>query len=439
MSRYCFRPTLAILAAYLLAHLCAELIGEIAANRRHPTTVLAQTKSSQQRSKNYGRTPPNMVPYGKSPEPYRHFFLVPPLHRGPGRDVPEPDSLKSVHIGLLAPLKGTKADPAGRNLKRGVELALKDANSSGGYRGIPFELRPVNDQALWGASSNSLVQMAYRDKDWAVIGSPDSTSTHVALRVALKAEVMIVNVGASDPTLTETGIPWILRCTPDDRQTGYRLAQLLFEENQFSRVAVLRSKDRYGRFGVKEFKDAARRLMRPLPMEVQFLSGQGDFSHQLQRISEVRIEAVVLWTKAREAALIVRQMRERGMSQPVFGTDRLVSQEFLEVAGMAAEGVTATFWMDPGSKDERWQTFRHRFIIEFGAEPGPLAAYGYDAARLVVDAVRHAGLNRVRIRDALTNLRSYQGVVGNVQLNVTSNNISPLVIARIQGGRFVFR
>ena len=89
--------------------------------------------------------------------------------------------------------------------------------------------------------------------------------------------------------MTETGLPWIVRLTPDDRQTGYRLARLVFEERGLSRVAVLRSSNRYGRFGVREFRDAARRLGRPLPMEVQFAPGQEDFTSELDRLEAGKI------------------------------------------------------------------------------------------------------------------------------------------------------
>jgi ABC-type branched-subunit amino acid transport system substrate-binding protein len=322
-------------------------------------------------------------------------------------------------------------------MKRAVELALEEANAAGGVDGLPFELYARNDDALWGSSSNTLVSFAYEDRVWALIGSPDSNSTHVALRAAFKAEIPIVNVGSTDPTLTETGLPWIIRLTPDDRQTSYRLAQLLFVEQEFVRVAVVRASNRYGRFGVREFRDAARRLQRPLPLEVQFAPGQQDFTSELDRVERARVDAVLLWADAPDAARILRALRGRGMTQPIFGTDRMVSPEFLELAGADAEGAVATTWIGPGREDPAWLAFRSRFRQRFGVEPDVHAAYSYDAARLVTMAVRHAGLNRVRIRDALACVRNFQGVSGNIVLNATHNSISPPQLVQVQGGAYV--
>jgi len=387
----------------------------------------------------YGRTPRELVPYGKAGEPYRRFYQDAPVSRGPGREAPDPTGLETVRIGLLAPLENSARVDAGRNLKRGVELALAEANASGGYRGTPFELVSKNDQVLWGASSNTLVELAYVDRVWAMIGSINSNSTHVALRAALKSELLIVNVGSADPTVTETGIPWIVRLTPDDRQAGYRLAHLVFEEWGLNRVAVVRSTDRYGRFGVKEFRDGARRLARPLPMELLIRPGQANLDAQLERLEGSGAEAVVLWLDGDDAGRVVRWMGEHGIALPVAGPDRLVSDSFLAEAGTAAEGVTATAWFDPGRSDPMWVGFRERYAASHDSAPDAYATYGYDAARLVVDVIRSAGLNRIRIRDALTAIRAYHGVAGPMQFDATSNNVAPLVLGRVERGRFVFR
>ncbi|MFQ5524683.1 MAG: ABC transporter substrate-binding protein [Thermoanaerobaculia bacterium] len=384
----------------------------------------------------YGKTPERLKPYSRSAEPYRSFYLEPLRFFGPGRDVAEPVGSESVRIGLIAPLEEGIDAGLGRNLRDGVALAVSEANASGGYRGLPFEVIERNDQAIWGSSSNTLVDLAYLERVWAVIGSVDSNSTHVALRAALKAEVMIVNVGSTDPTVTETGIPWLVRCTPDDRQTGYLLALHLFEDLGFSRVAVLRSTDRYGRFGVAEFRDAARRLGRPLPLEILFESVQRDFAAELERIEAADIDAVVLWTKAEPAALIVRQMRARGMRQLVAGPDRLASPGFLELAGESAEGVIATRWIDPERQDAAWIDFERRFSERFTRPPDAFSAYGYDAANLVIDAVRAAGLNRLRIRDRLMGIRSVTGVAGTIVFDETSNNIVQPYLVSVKGGRF---
>ena len=85
----------------------------------------------------------------------------------------------------MAPLEGGGELAIGRALERGVRLAFEEANARGGYDGrLPYELVLRNDAAAWGAASNTVVDLAYDQHCWAMIGSVDAASTHVALRTA---------------------------------------------------------------------------------------------------------------------------------------------------------------------------------------------------------------------------------------------------------------
>ena len=119
----------------------------------------------------------------------------------------KPKEVDEVRIGFLGPMENHPDERLGSAMLHGAQLAVDEANARGGYGGKPFRLMVHNDQAIWGASSNEIVKMAYDDKVWAILGSISGESTHIALRVALKAEVPIVNCAATDPTIPETIIP----------------------------------------------------------------------------------------------------------------------------------------------------------------------------------------------------------------------------------------
>ena len=69
------------------------------------------------------------------------------------------------------------------------------------------------------------------------------------LRTTLKLEVPIVDIGTTDPTVTETRIPWLLHNFPDDRQQGYTLADYVFKNLKLKRIGVIRTQTRYARIG----------------------------------------------------------------------------------------------------------------------------------------------------------------------------------------------
>ncbi len=398
------------------------------------------TINGQNKPMNYGKATDELFPYEKFQKAYKYHFLEPIQFYGAGRDKLPPADLREVRIGFLGPLKGSVMVPQGLQMLQGSTLAIEEANKKGGYHGIPFVLMPHNDVGLWGAAANEVVKMD-DEKVWAFLGSIDDIVSHVALRAALKLEIPMVCTGNPDPTYTETNIPWTIRVISDDRQSGYALINYIYKKDGHSRVAVIRANNRYGRVGIKEFSDAAVRVGHPVIIEERFLDGDTDFKTQLERILITSPDAILIWGNARESGLILQQLRAIGLKQPVYCSDRIVSPEFLKIAGTYAEGVIATCPYNPSADNPKLKTFQTNYLKRFGQEPDIFAAHAYDGMNILIEAIRKAGLNRVLIRDVLLDLKTfqgYEGVTGKIVFDGTWNDIGDIWMAQVRQGRFEF-
>lgn len=408
--------------------------------------------------KPYAAAPEDLRPFSKFTTPYHEYYQDLIEYNGAARDIPNPDlnSLSDIRIGFLAPLYDHPDQVRGAHMLNGAQMAIDEANAAGGYGGKPFRLIAHNDYdnwqnsntslpgiskdpAIWGSASNDAVRMIYEDKVWAMFGSISSESTHIALRLTLKAETPLVNSASTDPTIPETIIPWYFTDIQDDRVQGYTLARHIYSELGLKRVALLRVNDRYGRFGVLKFRDASRRLGHPVVIEQKFLKGDTDFSHQLRVIEDSRVDAIVLWTDIEQTAMILRQMRELGMKQRVLGSHRTIGEQLISLAGPAAEDFEAVFPYDPSRSDSRWTGFVNRYAARHHEQPDHFAALAYDQMRILLDAICRAGLNKGRIRDALTGITSYKGVTGDMVFDPNCKNIAPLFLARVHNGQISYR
>ncbi|MGA2131916.1 MAG: ABC transporter substrate-binding protein [Bryobacteraceae bacterium] len=389
----------------------------------------------------YANEPDDLRPYSRFTKPYYQHYTKTVEYNGPGRDIPAPDlkDLTEVRIGFLGPIQDHRDQALGRMMLNGATMAIEEANAAGGYGGKPFKLMVHNDAALWGASSNEIVKMTYDENVWGMLGSIDPNTTHIALRVSLKSEMPIVSTASTDPTLPETTIPWLLTALQDDRVQGYTLARRIFSELGLSRVALLRVNEPYGRFGNGKFKDATRRLGHPLVLEQKYLPGDTDFHRQLSVIQDSNVDAIVLWTDQIPAGNILKQMREMGMKQRVFGAYRVYGDEMLRIAGPAAEGLEFVFPYDPTRDDAVWSDFNARFAKRFEKTPDAFASLGYDGMRILLDSICRAGLNRARIRDVFYGLERYHGVTGEMIFDPNAKNIAPLYLGKIHNGKAEFR
>jgi ABC-type branched-subunit amino acid transport system substrate-binding protein len=406
--------------------------------------VLNQGKlnAQEKQEENYGNTPDEIFPFSRFQEPYKRYFVYPTQkYLGPNREKPEPTDLTEVRIGFLGPMEGSNIVEYGMQMLQGSTLAIEEANKKGGYNGLPYKLMLHNDVGLWGAAANEVVKMD-DEGVWAFLGTIDDINTHVALRVALKVEIPMMNTGDPDPTLTETNIPWLLRCISDDRQSSYALATYMYQVKDFKRAAVLRANNRYGRVGTGEFKATSERMGHPVLFELRFKDGDTDFSGQLENIKKSTADAVVLWGNPKELGMIVKQMRDMGMEHPVFACDRLVDPKFFEYAGKEyAEGIVSTKQYKPDMENPKYRDFHNAYVKRFDMDPDVFAAHAYDGMNIIIQSIEKAGLNRAKIRDVMLDsddYQGYEGVTGIMYFDASWNDIGEIFMVKIENGEFVY-
>jgi ABC-type branched-subunit amino acid transport system substrate-binding protein len=204
-------------------------------------------------------------------------------------------------------------------------------------------------------------------------------------------------------------------------------------------VAIIRSSNRFGRFGVREIRDSSRRLGHPIPIEMAYKPGQEDLRLELERVKAVEPDAVVHWGDARDGARVLNQMRAMGMKQPFFSNDRSVSDDFVKEAGANAEGVVAAFPWNPARKDPRLERFRKAYRQRFGVEAETYAAHAYDGMNLMIWAIQVAGLNRAKIRDVVAFLpQAWPGVTGAISFSPILDDVGETYLAKRVNGQWKY-
>ncbi|HBM80186.1 MAG TPA: branched-chain amino acid ABC transporter substrate-binding protein, partial [Clostridiaceae bacterium] len=115
--------------------------------------------------------------------------------------------------------------------------------------------------------------------------------------------------------------------------------------------------------------------------------------------------------------------------------------EFLQLGGSAVEGaVFSTFF----AKDKPLNSESEKFLKEFdaeykGKEPSAVSALGYDAYRVILDAIKRAGsADSVKIRDELAKTKDFVGAAGNITFDEDRNAIKNAGIKKVEGGKFKY-
>jgi branched-chain amino acid transport system substrate-binding protein len=360
-------------------------------------------------------------------KPYFDFSKAGSGFYGPGREVPDPVGLTSVRIGVLGPAK----DAEGLQMRTGVRMALDEMNRSGGYKGIPYEMVFRPDDGPWGMAAKQVVDFAYEDNVWAIIGGLDGQRTHVAEMVVSKAWVPVVTPTASDISIDYANVPWVFRCAPADNSEAELLLDFVQKQGH-KHVVVLTEAQRDGETGFRRLQEAAGHKNISIDAHWQFSTGNPEAV--VASLAGVDSEAMILWGNPGSSLALLRAIRLAGIKTLVLGPSSLASMEIPADSSWIGELVVAAPY-DLSRENAEARDFSARFKDLTGVDPTPIAFMSYDAARLVANTVARAGLNRMRIRDELARM-SYDGLAGETQFNSLRGSIREPVILAFKNGRW---
>ncbi|MFQ5865768.1 MAG: ABC transporter substrate-binding protein [bacterium] len=340
--------------------------------------------------------------------------------------------IEVVKVGLLIPKKGVRAGQ-GLAAKQGAEMATIEANRSRGFGGRPFKLIVRSDEGPWGSGSKEIVKLVFEDRVRAILGSLDGRSAHLAEQIVTKGRVVLLSPWASDPTLTQSKIPWFFRCVPDDRQQAVVLVREVFQTRRLKRVATVAEGTYDAHMAAATFAKIAASVGYGLTLQLSYRAADHDFHDLFSQIEHANIEGVVLFGQPSPTATLVQQMRALGMKQALFGPLSLANDEFLRLAGTCLERAVL---VAPGHwRTAEGKSFRRDFQNIYGCQPSAVAAYAYDGMRLIIEAIRRVGLDRKKIRDTLATTDYLQGVTGTIRFDASGNRAGSVGLTEIIKGR----
>jgi branched-chain amino acid transport system substrate-binding protein len=389
-------------------------------NDRHTGEVARATKAAFVASEPGQRTPSASASGGRLVTAVvaslAGLLLVWVTHQG-STDQQLPGDLREVRIGYFGP--DDPNHPVGGAIWQGTKLAIEEANTAGGYRGLPFRLVQGWDENPWSGGAASVVRMVYQERVWAVIGGIDAASTHLAEQVVAKARLVLIDPASTDRTVNATNVPWMFSCTPDDRVLMATVGEALLASPGRESFILVSATDHDSRIMAEAFVSFVRRSRSRPQRHLEFRSGSHGIPELAKQIGASGVEAVVVLAKASDSASMVRELRKIDSDLAIFGGPSMARRTFLEQAGPAAEGVHLPLTL--GDSDLA-KELRSRFEARWGVAPDYAAFHGYDATQLLITAIRKVGLDRARIRDALLELSPWKGVSGTIRWDEIGRN-----------------
>jgi branched-chain amino acid transport system substrate-binding protein len=352
--------------------------------------------------------------------------------------LPALPAAEPIRVGEYGAFSGKEA-AFGLSSRKGVTLAIEEANAAGGVLGRPLELLTEDNQSRQGESATIAKKFVNRDKVVAVLGGNPSVNSLEAAPVLQRSRIPMIAISSTNPRVTEIG-DYIFRVCFIDPFQGAVLAKFAHDSLHVIRVALLTPVENAYSVGIaKVFREKFTAAGGVIVADQKHSEGDKDFRAQLTAIKAAGAEAIFHTGNYTEGALICVQARQLGFTGPLFGGDAWEAPQLIEIGGAAVEGAYYSTHASPESPAPEVRRFVEKFRARYGETPDSIAALGYDAALLLVDALRRAGTtDSANLRDAIAATRDFPGVTGHISIDAQRNATKSAVILTVKDGQFKF-
>ena len=349
-----------------------------------------------------------------------------------------------IKIGSVLSVTGPAAFLGDPELKT-LQLYVDDLNKKGGVLGRPLQLVHYDDGSDANKANGFTKRLIEDDKVDILVGGTTTGSTMSSVPLAEKAGMPFVSL-AGAVVIVEPVKKFVFKTPHTDRMA----AEKVFEDMKkrgLSKVALLSETSGFGASGKKETEAVAGKYGITLVANETYGPKDTDMSPQLTKIKTTPgVQAVFVFGLGQGPAIVTKNYKQLGITLPLYQSHGVASDEFLKLAGSAAEGVRlpSPAQLIPEklpAKDPQKpvvSAYEAAYKAAYKTDVSTFGGYAYDGLMLAVDAIKRAGsTDKAKVRDALESTKGFVGTSGTYNMSPTDHmglDLSAFRLLEVKGG-----
>lgn len=340
-----------------------------------------------------------------------------------------------IKIGEVGSMTGSEAT-FGTSTHQGIELAANQINAAGGIKGKKIQIISLDDQGKPDEAATAVTKLITQNGVSAILGEVASSRSMAMAPIAQNHKIPMITPSSTNPKVTELGDHIFRVCFIDPFQ-GTVMAKFAHETLKVKKVAILRDiKNDYSVGLSNFFAETFKKLGGEIIVDQSYSAGDIDFKSQLTAIRAKAPQAIFVPGYYTEVGLIARQAHELGLKVPLMGGDGWDSPKLTEIGGKAMDGNYFSNHYSSENQAPNIQEFISKYKAAYGTVPDGLAASGYDAMKVLADAMSRAkSLSSQDVRDAIAQTKDYQGVTGMITINEKRDAVKSAVVLKVENGQ----
>ena len=353
-----------------------------------------------------------------------------------------------IRIGSVLSVTGPAAFLGDPELKT-LQLYVEEINKKGGVLGRPLELVHYDDGSDAAKANSFGKRLIEDDKVDILIGGTTTGSTMSIVPLVDKAGIPFISL-AGAVVVIEPVKKWVFKTPHTDRMA----AEKVFEDMKkrgISKIALLSETSGFGASGKKETEGAAARFGITLVANETFGPKDTDVGPQLTKIKNTpEVQAVFVFGLGQGPAIVTNNYQQLGITLPHYQSHGVASDEYLKIAGSAAEGVRlpspAQLIPEKLAANDPQKAvvtaYEKAYKERYKQDVSTFGGYAHDGLMLAVDAIKRAGgTDKAKVRDAIESTKGFVATSGTFNMSPTDHmglDLSSFRMLQVKGGDWTF-
>ena len=333
-----------------------------------------------------------------------------------------------IKVGSVLSVTGPAAFLGDPELKT-LQMYVEEINKKGGVLGRPLQLVHYDDGSDANKANGFGKRLIEDDKVDVIVGGTTTGSTMSMAPLVERAGIPFISL-AGAVVIVEPVKKFVFKTPHTDRMA----AEKVFEDMKkrgLTKVALLSETSGFGQSGKKETEAVAGKYGITLVANETYGPKDTDMSPQLTKIKNTAgVQAVFVFGLGQGPAIVTKNYRQLGISLPLYQSHGVASDEFLKLAGPAADGVRLPSPAQlvpeklPANDPQKpvVSAYEKAYKAQYKTDVSTFGGYAYDGLMIAVDAIKRAGsTDKAKVRDAIEATKGFVATSGTFNMSPTDH------------------
>jgi branched-chain amino acid transport system substrate-binding protein len=333
----------------------------------------------------------------------------------------------TIKIGALLAVTGP-ASFLGAPEARTLEMLVADLNAKGGVAGKKLTLIVKDTGASPEKAISFAKQLIEEEKVFAIIGPSTSGESMAVKSLAEESKTLLLSCAAAQAIVNPVA-KYVFKTPQDDASAVTRIFTQM-KKMGITKIGLLSSNTGFGKGGKEQVAKLAPQHGIQIAVDEVYDKAATDLTAEVTKLKAAGVQAVVNWSIEPAQAIVIKNVRQIGLTIPIFQSHGFGNIQYVKAAGAAAEGVifpagrllVAERLPDKHPQKALLVSYKSEYEKKYSEDVSTFGGHAYDAMEILVAALKKAGPDREKVRAAIEGLTGLVGTAGVFNFSPADHN-----------------